>query len=236
MRMYDDLSGMYRLITPRAEYEEEAGRYASLFRGSLGNGRLSLLELGTGAGHNASWLTGFDLTLTDISPKMLALAQALNPDATCVLGDMRTLRLGRTFDAVLAHDAVCYMRTEADLRAAMQTAHAHLNPGGVALFVPDYVAETFEADTECGGADGDQEAVRYLEWVWQRPGQTDSYMVDYVICRRSEDGQLETHHDRHEEGLFSIEQWVSWLDAAGFDAAHVEAVDEVGQIFRGIRR
>jgi hypothetical protein len=31
-----------------------------------------------------------------------------------VEGDMRTTRLGRQFDAVFVHDAVCYMTTEAD--------------------------------------------------------------------------------------------------------------------------
>lgn len=32
---------------------------------------------------------------------------------------MRTLRLGRTFDAVFAHDVVDYMTTEDDLRQAV---------------------------------------------------------------------------------------------------------------------
>ena len=54
---------------------------------------------------------------------------------------MRTVRLGRTFDAVLVHDAIDYMTTEADLRAAVETAYAHCRPG-VALFVPDDIAET----------------------------------------------------------------------------------------------
>ena len=46
---------------------------------------------------------------------------------------MRTLRLGRTLDAVLVHDAVTYLTTDEDLRAAMETAFAHLRPGGAAV-------------------------------------------------------------------------------------------------------
>jgi len=44
---------------------------------------------------------------------MLELSRTINPEAEHILGDMRTLRLGRTFDAVLIHDAICYMTTEA---------------------------------------------------------------------------------------------------------------------------
>ena len=44
---------------------------------------------------------------------------------------------------LLVHDAVCYMTTPEDLRRAMETAFIHCRPGGVALFCPDYVAETF---------------------------------------------------------------------------------------------
>ena len=44
-------------------------------------------------------------TLTDLSPEMLRLSQSLNPDCEHVQGDMRTVRLGQEFDAVLVHDA-----------------------------------------------------------------------------------------------------------------------------------
>ncbi len=68
-------------------------------------------------------------------------------------GDMRTLRLGRTFDAVFVHDAVCYMRTEADLWRAMETAWVHCRPGGAVLFAPDYVRENFVVGATTGGCD-----------------------------------------------------------------------------------
>ena len=74
---------------------------------------------------------------------MLELSRGLNPGCEHLLGDMRTLRLGRTFDAVLIHDAVMYMTSEADLRAALETAFVHLRPGGAAVVAPDCVRETF---------------------------------------------------------------------------------------------
>jgi len=43
---------------------------------------------------------------------------------------MRSVRLGRTYDAVIIHDAIMYMTTEDDLVAALATARAHLAPAG----------------------------------------------------------------------------------------------------------
>ena len=79
------------------------------------------------------------MTLVDLSPQMLAVSRALNPECEHREGDMRTVNLGRTFDAVFVHDAIMYMTSEADsLIAAMRNAYRHCRAGGVALFVPDY--------------------------------------------------------------------------------------------------
>ena len=106
----------------------------------------TVLELGSGGGNNASHLKArFEMVLVEPSDGMRAVSRALNPDANTVDGDMRTVRLGRQFDAVFVHDAVCYMTTEPDLRMAIDTAFVHCRPGGVALFAPDFVRENFRA-------------------------------------------------------------------------------------------
>ncbi len=220
MKLYDQLADWYPLVTPCADYAEEAARYRDVLQAALGPGRHALLELGAGAGHNAHHLAPhFDLTLTDASLRMLELARVTCPGAALHAGDMRALRLGRRFDAVFAHDALCYMRTERDLAAVFETARAHVREGGVFLLAPDFFAETFEAGTDCGGHDGDGRSLRYLEWVWQREGERDGYVVDYAFVTRVGEGPAELHHDRHEEGLFPRATWVSLLEAAGFDVA-----------------
>ena len=73
----------------------------------------TVLELGSGGGNNASHLKRhFTLTLVDRSPEMLELSRGLNPELEHVEGDMRTMRLDRTFDAVFVHDALAYILTE----------------------------------------------------------------------------------------------------------------------------
>jgi SAM-dependent methyltransferase len=241
-RLYTDLAGWFHLLTAPEDYAEEAEYYSRVIVDASRDPVRQVLELGSGGGNNASHMKrDFDLTLTDLSAEMLAISRSLNPECEHVQGDMRTLRLGRTFDAVFVHDAVAYITAEDDLRAVMETAAVHLAPGGVLLIVPDYVRETFRESTDHGGHDGeDGRAIRYLEWVWDPdPGDT-TYIADYAYLLREAGGSARAVHDRHLEGLFGRETWMRLLDAAGFDATELRfmhsEVKEGLVLFLGLKR
>jgi SAM-dependent methyltransferase len=219
--LYRDMLPWYRLVDPPADHADEAASYrAALERGASPRPE-TLLELGAGAGGNALHLKQrFRCTLTDLSEDMLALSRELNPECEHVAGDMRTLRLGRTFDAVLVHDAVMYMTTEADLRAAAETAFVHTRPGGAAVFAPDFVRETFRDGTEVlESADGAR-ALRCLVWNWDPDPGDDTIAVEYAFLLR--DGATVTAvHDRHTEGLFALATWRRVLEGVGFSVEMV---------------
>ena len=138
---------------------------------------------------------------------------------------MRTLRLGRTFDAVFVHDAIEYMTTEADLRAAVATAYEHCRPGGVAVLVPDDIAENFEPSTEHGGRDApDGRGVRYLSWSTDPDPADSTTTTEYAFLLRSPDGSVQVAHDTHTLGLFGRETWLRVLAEAGFEARSVAEV------------
>jgi trans-aconitate methyltransferase len=156
------------------------------------------------------------VTLTDLSEQMLEVSRQFNPDCEHLQGDMRTLRLERAFDAVFVHDAITYMTTLGDLKQAIETAFVHCKPGGMAIFVPDDVSETFEPSTDHGGSDGDGRSIRYLEWSYD-PDETDTTIVtDYLFLLRDGEQPVQVEHDQHITGLFSREQWLSVLHDTGF--------------------
>ena len=224
-RFYGDLAVWWPLISPPEEYEEEAAFAATVLRSASIPVR-EVLELGSGGGHNAVHLKrSFTMTLTDLSGEMLDVSRGLNPECEHRQGDMRTLRLGRTFDAVFVHDAVDYMTTEADLRQAIETAFVHCRPGGVAVFVPDDTRETFEESTDDGGGDGDDgRAARYLQWTWDPdPGDTWT-QTEFAFVLREPDGSVHALHESHRHGLFARADRLRFLTDAGFVA---EAVPEV---------
>jgi hypothetical protein len=147
---------------------------------------------------------------------MLALSRSLNPECEHVQGDMRDLRLDRTFDAVLLHDAVMYMLTENDLRSAIETATVHLRPGGVLLVLPDVTRETLAPDTHHGGHDGgDGRSLRYLQWLTDPDPDDTTYDVDFVVLLREAGKPLRVEHDHQVFGVFPEATWRTLLDEAG---------------------
>jgi hypothetical protein len=169
---------------------------------------------------------------------MIEASRRINPECEHLVGDMRTLRLEREFDAVFVHDAVMYLTTEDDLRKAMATAFAHCRPRGVVLFAPDCVKETFRPSTDHGGSDGGGRALRYLEWTWDPDPDDATYVTDYVYVLREGQGEVRVVHDRHVEGVFPRATWLRALAETGF-RAHVGPPrglgPESGELFIAVR-
>jgi SAM-dependent methyltransferase len=223
-RLYHELAEWFHLLTAPAEYAEEAEFYTKQLMAACDGLPRTVVELGSGGGNNASHMKAhFAMTLTDVSPQMLSLSRSINPELEHIEGDMRALRLGREFDAVFVHDAVVYMTTEEDLRAAIETAFVHCRPGGAALFAPDHVRELFDPPyTDHGGHDGqDGRGLRYLEWTWDADPSDDIYTVDFAYLLREAQGSVRVEQDRHTEGVFSRDTWLRLLAGSGFQAKAV---------------
>lgn len=221
-RFYTDLAVWWPLISPPDEYQDEAAVAAEMLRSASIPVR-DVLELGSGGGHNAFHLKAwFAMTLVDRSQEMLEVSQRLNPECEHHQGDMRTVRLDRRFDAVFVHDAIDYMTSEDDLRRAIETALVHCRAGGIAVFVPDHTAETFEATTGHGGNDAsDGRGVRFLEWTWD-PSPNDGWAVtEYAFLLRDTKGDVRVVHESHRCGLFGREVWLRLIAEAGFEASAV---------------
>lgn len=215
--IYGELAHWWPLFSSPAHYLEEAYAYRALLLDACETPPRTLLELGSGGGGNACHLkVDFTLTLVDRAPGMLEVSRALNPECEHVLGDMRDVRLGRTFDAVFVHDAVSYMRSLDDLAAAVRTAYLHCRPGGVALFAPDALRETFRETTNCGGSEDGERALRYLQWIRDPDPRDDTYVADWACLLVEGNGVPRVVHERHVFGLFGREDWLRVLRAAGF--------------------
>jgi SAM-dependent methyltransferase len=222
---YEQIASWWPLISPLEDYREEGAYVLSLLEDieAAAGGRPSLLDLGSGGGHLAHFLAErFDPTLVDRSAAMLDVSRGLHESAEHVCEDMRSVRLQRRFDVVVAHDAIEYMTTEEDLRAALRTVAVHLRPGGRAVVIPDATREIFEPSHDCGGSDGvDGRSVRYLEWTTDPDPHDTVVRTDYVFALRDAEGRVQTVHDVHETGLFSRATWLRLFGEVGLAVVHV---------------
>ena len=222
-RLYRELAGWWPLISPPEEYAQEAAYLGAVLDSHPGPPVREVLDLGSGGGHIAMHLTGrFSLTLVDLSPDMLAVSRRLVPQCRHRQGDMRSVRLGRMFDAVLVHDAIDYITDLAGLAQVIGTAFAHCRPGGVALFVPDYVKDEFaELTGGGGGQDASGWQASFTEHTWDPDPADDWVQADYEFSLRDAEGSVAVIRETHRLGVFSRSDWLRLIAAAGFAPAEL---------------
>ncbi|MFH1079349.1 MAG: class I SAM-dependent methyltransferase [Pseudomonadota bacterium] len=141
--VFADYARYYDLLYRDKDYATEAEYVAGLIRRFHPSAR-SILELGSGTGIHASLLAekGFAVHGIERSQEMLARSLALTErmktgqgQLTFSPGDIRDVRLNKSFDAVIAlFHVISYQTTNEDVTAAFETARHHLKPGGVFIF------------------------------------------------------------------------------------------------------
>ena len=137
----------YDVLYEEKDYEAECDLIEEVFKRQAVRKVNSILDLGCGTGGHAIPLArrGYHVTGVDRSESMLAIArqkaeaQTWDEDTHApefVEGDLRSLDLGRQFDAVcMMFTVLGYQVTNVDLCSALESVRRHLNPG--ALFVGD---------------------------------------------------------------------------------------------------
>ncbi|MCB2155241.1 class I SAM-dependent methyltransferase [bacterium] len=219
-RMYSDLAKYWPLISAPEDYAPEAAFWLAALRDHLGPGKHALLELGVGGGNNLSHFAAeFDVVAVDLSAEMLVHSRRINPSVEHHVGDMRTVRVDRTFDAVIIHDAINYITTEDDLLTTFRNAFDHLRSGGIFITSPDFTCETFHPPfVEHTTRRNAETELTYLEYTHDPdPADTAIETIFFFIIR--EQGQVHTVEDRHTTGLFPHAMWLSLLERAGFEAS-----------------
>lgn len=218
-RLYTDLSWLWPMWgDAAAEYAHYCQYVTGLIRRYAERPAATLLDIGCGGGKNVLNLKReFNVTGVDLSSTMLEQAKDLNPECMFVQGDMRTIRLDRTFDAVLMDDAISYMSCLTDFVAAFRTAHAHLNPGGVLVTTPDVTTETFQQNkTSATPATRDGLDVVFVENVYD-PDPTDDQYETTILYLIRDHGRLRIETDHWTLGIFSLDTWRHVLRETGFE-------------------
>lgn len=219
-RLYSDLSWTWPIISPPEHYVKETEFFSRIMKER--NGAKTLLHLGCGGGHNDfTFKKYFEVTGVDLSRKMLTLAKKLNPNVQYSLGDMRTVRLEKQFDAVAILDSINYMASEEDLISAFQTAFTHLKTGGIFITYVEETKESFRSRTRVSTHKKGRTEITFIENAYDPNPEDDKYENTFVyLIRRN--GRLSIETDLHVDGLFRLIIWKKLLNKTGFRVKQVE--------------
>jgi SAM-dependent methyltransferase len=138
-----DYSDAYDLLYSDKDYDAECNLIETLFRRYSSIPVSSVLDLGCGTGRHVFGMAdrGYEVAGVDRSESMLAVAkQSLEISQSrekvrLHSGDIRTVDLGRHYDAVMIMFAVLgYQLENSDVMSVLKTARRHLKPGSLLIF------------------------------------------------------------------------------------------------------
>ncbi|HEY8524963.1 MAG TPA: class I SAM-dependent methyltransferase [Acidimicrobiales bacterium] len=229
-KVYDLL---YRII-PK-DYAAEADELHRLVQ-ERAPGAASLLDVACGTGaHLAHLRRWYDVVGVDLQRSMLAEARRRLPGVPLAVGDMRTLALRRRFDAVVClFSSSGYMRSPAELDAAVAALARHLAPRGV-LVVDGWVRPEAWADHRppdaVAGRAGDLALARVT--ITRRDGRRSRMEMHHLVG--TPDG-VEHLVETHELTLFTDDEYRGAFARAGLDADVLPSPMRDRDRYVGVRR
>jgi SAM-dependent methyltransferase len=225
MSVFDvEYASAYDLLYKDKNYGLESAFVHSLVQRHMPVAR-SLLDLGAGTGrHDVEFCRlGYEVSGVERSVEMLQTARGsaaamrrVSPDLTLPTfsqGDIRSVRLGRTFDlATSLFHVMGYLGSNEDLRAGFETAKQHVRQGG--LFIFDFwygpaVLTERPAVRVKRLEDGSIDVTRIAEPVLK----TAENMVEVhyeMFVRRKADNHLQLIRERHDMRYFSLPE-IRWI-------------------------
>ena len=218
--VFDAYSRYYDLLYQDKDYEGEVEYIDSLLQ-AYGVSGCELLEFGSGTGKHGRLLAekGYNITGIELSDSMVQKAQRTD-GFTCQQGDIRTVNLGRSFDAVLAlFHVVSYQTTNADVQAVFQRASKHLKNGGIFVFDVWYSPAVYNLKPETRVKrmiDDEVEVIRIAEPdIQPNENRVDVNYSVFIRYKSTNDYQKisETHPMRH----FSIPEIDILAASTGFE-------------------
>jgi SAM-dependent methyltransferase len=178
----------------------------------------NLLDVACGTGaHLVELKRWYSVAGVDVSRDMLAVAQSRLPGVPLQLADMRTLDLGKTFDAVTClFSSIGYITEPAEIRSTITRLAEHVAPGGVLILDgwvrPDRWRDHYRPEPEVVTG-GDVSVVRLSSN--RREGRITELDMHHLV--QTDDG-IEYFMETHRLALTATDDYVSAVSDAGLNA------------------
>jgi SAM-dependent methyltransferase len=227
--MFSETAQYYDKIYSFKDYEAEIQSLLALLRENTHIEGGLLLDVACGTGCHIEYLKKhFEVEGLDISEDLLKMAHQRNPEVAFHRGDMTGFHLRRQFDVVTClFSSIGYVKTADGLARAMGCMASHLKPGGVLVIEPWFTPGAWEPGTvHALLVDEDELKIARVNTSFV-DGRLSYFDLHYLI------GTPEgTEHfvERHELGLFTVEEMTATLEAAELEVTY----DPEGPAGRGV--
>jgi len=218
--MYGKVARIYDLLytgTGIKDYPAESEELHGLIQ-EASPGARTLLDVACGTGAHLGFLRRwYAVEGADVSPEMLEVARTRLSDVPLHLADMRTLDLGKTFDAVTClFSAIGHVTDAVEMRDAIRRMAAHVAPGGV-LIVDGWIRPEEWRDDYRRGPDvaTDEHSMVVRLTFSHRTGSITEMEMHHLV--RDSNG-IDHFVEHHRLALVPTADYVSAFEAAGLSA------------------
>ena len=225
---YGRLANVYDFLMADVPYEEWLQFVISKQKQFQVEGQ-RVLDLACGTGELSIRLakSGFEVTGVDLSGEMLAVAheKAVQENVALALyeQDMSALEGLGTYEFITIFcDSLNYLSTPNEVKKTFQNVHQHLSEDGLFLFDvhSPYQMEHVFMDQTFTLSD---EEVAY---IWNcfpgdHPYSVEHELTFFVMDEQS--GKYDRFDELHKQRTYSVKEYESWLNQAGFDILTITA-------------
>ena len=233
-RIFDTYARYYDLLYKDKDYAGESEYISSHIRNQIPDAK-RILELGCGTGGHAEHLarTGFTVHGVDMSEGMVkcsetrkaGLPSEVSERLSFGIGDMRNLRAEEFYDVVVSlFHVMSYQTSNDDLQAAIATAKAHLNPGGLFIFDFWYGPAVLSDPPVVCVKKLDNNEIEVLRTAEPVIHHNDNVVdVNYkVLITETATGKVEQVNETHRMRYIFLPEITNYLTAHGFNLLRAE--------------
>ena len=227
---YDDFASFYDAFASGSDYEAWTDRIMALLD-SYGWRGGTVLDVACGTGNSFLPLCrrGFDVTATDRSAGMLAVAARKAPDVPLIQADMRELPELGAFDLITCFDdSLNHLLSDEHLCSALRSMRANLAAGGLLLFDLNTLLAYRTTFAVASAVERDD-----LVFVWRGdsdgeapPGCRATAHID--VFSRERDDRYARVRTSHQQRHFAPHDVVALLARAGLESVDVHGVLDDG--------
>lgn len=227
--MFNKSYQYYDKIYAHKDYEGEAAKLRGYIEEHLNSPGDRLLDVACGTGEHIQYLKKhFEVEGLDLDSELLQIAREKNPGILFHEGDMIEFDLGKKFDILTClFSSIGYVQTLDNLGQAIGCMARHLVPGGLLLVEPWFTPAMWNTGTVHMITIDEPELKIVRMSTSLREGRISYLDLNYLIG--TPEG-IEHFVERHELGLFEIEETKQAFEGHGLDVLY----DEEGIAGRGM--
>jgi ubiquinone/menaquinone biosynthesis C-methylase UbiE len=220
--LHGKLAKYYDRVYSFRDYLDETVRVQNLIIRYLESGGNTLLDVACGTGLHLKHLKDdFSCTGVDASTVMVKIARKNAKGVTFKQADMRKLKLGKQFDVITCLlSSIGYVKTAVNLEKTIRNFAKHLTKGGLVLIEPSNANSVYvKGEPRITAYDGKEAKIVRINVTKVR--QVSAVLSMHIlIAERGKDARY--FIDKHELGLFGINNTLKIMNAAGLKSKYLK--------------